>query len=172
MVFFARGEILGLRSLSRSGIAILLALAILASLVPVMAARGTLSITSFTKVLGIPLTNEESTTITTVPPNVKVLKILQAGRQAIKIFRVRVLSIDAVLDEDGLIKGFYVGLEVRSPDPTSVKVILALNIINGEIISVEKPFVLDKGKTIVYIELPNPVDPDDIVGIDINAIPS
>ena len=164
-----------MRLLSRSIIAILLALAILASLVPVMAARGTLTITSFTKILGIPLTNEETTTTTTVPPNMRVVKIVQAGQQAVKIFRVRVLSIDADLDEDGLVKGFYVGLEVRSQGPTSVKVVLTLNLVNGAIIRGEKTFVINNGGITVYtvyIELPNPVDPDDIVGIDINAVPS
>lgn len=157
--------------MDKSIIIILLIVAIFASLVPVMASQGILPITSFNKILGIPLTSEESTTTVTAPPNVRVVKISQAGQQTVKIFRVKVLSIDTVLNDDGLIKGFNVGLEVKSPGPINVKVIVILSLVDGAFIEVEKIFTLNKGNTVVYVELANPVDPDDVVSIDVNAIP-
>ena len=157
--------------MGKSIMVILLIATIFASLVPVMASQGILPITSFNKVLGVPLTSEESTTTTTAPPNVRVVKISQAGQQTVKIFRVKVLSIDTVLNDNGLIKGFNVDLEVKSPGPVDVKVIVTLNLVNDTTIRVEKTFTLNKGSTTVYVELANPVDPDDVVGINVNAIP-
>lgn len=161
-----------MRLLGKSIIIILLIVAVFALLVPVAASQGILPITSFNKILGIPLASEESTITTTAPPNVKVVKISQAGQQTVEIFRVRVLSIDAILDDDGLIKGFNVGLEVKSPGLTDVKVIVTLSLVNDTTVRAEKTFTLNKGSTIVYVELVNPVDPDDIVGINVSAIPS
>ncbi len=150
----------------------LLIVAIFASLIPVMASQGVLPFASVNKVLGVPVTSEEATTTTTVPPNVKVVKINQAGRQMVKIFRVKVLSINTVLDDNGLIKGLNVDLEVKSPDQVAVKVIVTLNLVDGTTTSVEKVFTLNKGNSTVYVELTNPVDPDDVVSIDVNAAPS
>jgi len=150
----------------------LVLIAALAFIAPIITAgQGAVAIiNSLTKVAGVPVGSDVVTTTTTAPANTKVLEIHQAGQHEIIIARVKVVDTDAVLDS-GMIKGFNISLEVKSAMDVGVRITVMIVLANGNEVSAEKVLTLNPGSSTVYVELTNPIDPDDVVRVCINATP-
>ncbi len=124
-----------------------------------------------TRVAGIPMSSETSVSSETLPPNVKQIYVSQSGEYVVTIRRVKVLNVEAVVNDDGLIEGFNVDVEVRSPGTTTISITLMLSLANGKSISANKEVALPRGTSTVYIELPSAINPDDVTNIYVSAAP-
>jgi len=125
----------------------------------------------FAKVAGIPMSSETSVSSETLPPNVKHILISQSGEYVITVRRVKVLNVEALLDDRGLVKGFNVDVEIRSPGTTTVEIVLSLTLADGSSVSVSKEVSLPRGTSTIYLELPSTIHPDDITSVHVTASP-
>ncbi len=122
-------------------------------------------------IAGIPVGGTHSTVTTTVPPNAKIVKVEQAGKEVINFIRVKVTDSSAVLNSDGLITGFKVSIYVKAPYAVTVEVYVSVKLASGETVDASNTYAVNPGSNTVTINLPNPVNPDDVTSVSINAEP-
>ena len=131
---------------------------------------GTLT-TYLTKVAGIPISSDYKVSTTTVPPNTKVLNVQQSGQEQINFIRVKVVDSNALLNTNNEVTGFSVTINLKAPSSTDVKVSISIKLSDGSVVEASNTFTLDPGTSTVTVNLPSPLNPDDIVSINIVATP-
>ncbi len=161
-------------SVGLSGKSKLLLMIVVATVVSTLAFNIVLAgtITSYiTKVAGVPINSDYKVTTTSVPPNTKVLNVQQSGQEQINFIRVKVLDSNAILDTNNEVVGFSVTINLKAPSSTDVKVSISIKLSDGSVMEASNTFTLDPGTSTITVNLPNPLNPDDIVSINIVATP-
>ncbi len=156
---------------ARVAIMLVVALALLTLLVSACEPQLLAIVGGIANVGGVPVRNDVSTTTSSAPPNVKAVKVLQPGEYQIEVKRVKTLSVDSVLDDEGYLKGLYVYLELRAPSSVEVAIKVTINLFGNTAITVSHVETLTPGVNVVYISLPQRVNPDDIVSLQVEATP-
>ncbi len=127
---------------------------------------------NYLKFVGIPISSDNEVSSESLPPNVKQINAYQAGQYTMKVMRVKVVSVDSVVSGNNQIVGFDVKLQVKSPERITVKIVLKVGLYGGNEVSVTKNVDVDPGLSTVYVELSQPVNPDDIVSLYVDAEPT
>ena len=127
---------------------------------------------NYLKIISIPISSDNEVSSESLPPNVKQINAYQAGQYTLKVMRVKVISVDSVVSGNNQVVGFDVKLQVKSPERITVKIVLKIGLYGGNEVSVTKNTDADPGLSTIYVELPQPVNPDDIVSLYVDAEPT
>lgn len=119
----------------------------------------------------IPIPSDQETKSVWLPPNVEKVNVYQAGQYSVEVSRIKILNADSVVNDQGQIVGFNIELLVKSPSTVDASVSVKVTLFGGNEVSASKDVELSPGKNVVYIALPKPVNPDDVVSISISAVP-
>ncbi len=156
---------------SRKSLITIVLLAIIIGTLLLNTALASSVVTYITKVAGIPVSSDYVESTTTVPPNTKVLNVKQSGQETINFVRVKVVDTNALLSSNNELIGFSITLSVKAPSSTDVEVSVSIKLSDGSTISTSNTYTLDPGTSSVSINLPQPVNPDDVVSVSVNASP-